>query len=59
MWGTKFTDGGVLANFPLRYLDNERMRSTYFSHPKVVKKEGSEDETILIGLGLNHIEEKN
>ena len=54
MTGKKFTDGGMLANFPLKYLDNERMRPKYFAHPRFKKVEGSETETILIGIGLNY-----
>ena len=52
--GKRFTDGGMLANFPLKYLDNERMRPKYFAHPRIYKAEGSETETILIGIGLKY-----
>lgn len=30
--GHQFTDGGMLANFPIIYLDNEHIRPLYFSH---------------------------
>jgi hypothetical protein len=49
----------MLANFPLKYLDNEKMREKYFSHVRVKRKEGSEDETVLIGIGLNNIDLKD
>ena len=52
----RFTDGGMLANFPLKYLDNERMRPKYFAHPRIYKAEGSETETILIGMGSSFVE---
>ena len=32
--GHNFTDGGLLSNFPIKYLDNENMRPMYFSHKK-------------------------
>jgi hypothetical protein len=28
----EFTDGGMLANFPIKYFDNNYIRDTYFSH---------------------------
>lgn len=41
----KFTDGGMLANFPMIFLDNEEMRPMYFSHrPNHLTK--------LFGFGL-------
>ena len=43
--GHRFTDGGTLANFPIKYLDNEDMRPMYFSHAKT-------DDTIIHGIGL-------
>ena len=46
--GHEFTDGGMLANFPIKYLDNEKMRPMYFAYPKTKK-------TILYGFGLNQI----
>lgn len=49
--GVNFTDGGMLANFPVKYLDNENMRPMYFSHKRYAK--GSENETLLYGFGLN------
>ena len=45
--GHTFTDGGLLANFPVKYLDNELMRPMYFSHKKNHKY------TILYGFGLD------
>ena len=30
--GHEFTDGGLLANFPLRYLDNKDKCQKYLSH---------------------------
>ena len=49
----------MLANFPLRYLDNERMRPKYFAHPRIKKIDGSETETILIGIGFNYTPNKD
>ena len=46
----EFTDGGLLANFPIKYMDNEEIRKRYFSH-KAVK-----DETILLGFGLDYLD---
>ena len=46
--GHRFTDGGVLANFPIKYLDNEKMRTKYFSHQK-------NDQTKLFGFGLHYV----
>ena len=48
--GHKFTDGGVLANFPVKYLDNTQMRQKYFSHP-------NNENTIVFGFGLNFFNE--
>jgi hypothetical protein len=28
----EFTDGGMLANFPIKYYDNDHIRDVYFSH---------------------------
>jgi predicted acylesterase/phospholipase RssA len=50
--GHMMTDGGLLANFPIKYIDNEEMRPMYFSHQKNPKN------TILYGFGLEQIEEK-
>ena len=47
----EFTDGGMLSNFPIKYLDNEKIRPMYFAHPKTEK-------TILYGFGLNYIPDK-
>ena len=47
--GVQFTDGGLLANFPLKYLDNEKMRPMYFAHQTV------KGETILYGFGVNYV----
>lgn len=46
--GHQFTDGGLLANFPIKYLDNESMRPMYFSHKKTEK-------TIIYGFGLEQL----
>lgn len=43
--GCKFTDGGMLANFPIDYIDNNVMRPMYFSHVK-------DHNTITYGVGL-------
>ena len=32
--GCQFSDGGVLDNFPVRFLDNPKMRPKYFAHPR-------------------------
>ena len=45
-------DGGMLANFPLKYLDNEKMRPMYFSHKRIKKEEDSDNYTVLYGFGL-------
>lgn len=44
--GHQFTDGGVLANFPIKFLDNEELRPFYFSHAKT-------ERTRIFGFGLN------
>lgn len=46
--GHHFTDGGLLANFPLKFLDNEKFRPMYFSHKKT-------EETIIYGFGLDQL----
>jgi hypothetical protein len=43
--GHQFTDGGLLANFPMMYLDNEEMRPMYFAHKP-------NEKTITFGFGL-------
>ena len=43
-----------MANFPVKYLDNENMRPMYFSHPKI---DEGENKTIMYGFGLNAIKE--
>lgn len=48
--GHLFTDGGLLSNFPIKYLDNESVRPIYFRHMKVRSK------TKIFGFGLMHIE---
>ncbi len=45
----EFTDGGLLANFPIRYMNNEEMRSRYFCAKNVKGK------TILLGFGLDSL----
>ena len=50
--GHQFTDGGMLANFPIKYLDNQEMRPMYFAHkPNAV--------TTLFGFGLREMEEEH
>jgi hypothetical protein len=46
--GHQFTDGGLLANFPMMYLDNEEMRSMYFAHKPTEK-------TTMFGFGLDDL----
>lgn len=47
--GHEFTDGGLLANFPIKYLDNADICNLYFSHiPR-------EENTIILGFGLDHL----
>lgn len=48
--GHNFTDGGLFANFPIRYLDNEKFRPMYFSH-RLNKN------TVLYGFGLEELED--
>ena len=56
--GHEMIDGGMLANFPLKYLDNEKMRPMYFSHKRIKKEEDPENYTDLYGFGLEeHVEE--
>ena len=44
----EFTDGGLLANFPIRYLDNKDLCKKYFSHvPNSL--------TTILGFGLDYI----
>ena len=50
--GHEFTDGGLLANFPIKYLDNQLMRPMYFSHQK------SDQYSILYGFGLDQVESR-
>ena len=47
--GHQFTDGGMLANFPIKYLDNEDMRPMYFAHKP-------NEHTTLFGFGLREVE---
>ena len=44
------TDGGMLANFPIKYMDNENIRKRYFSHKEV------KGVTILLGFGLDYLD---
>ena len=46
--GHQFTDGGMLANLPMKYLDNESMRPMYFAHK-------STELTRFFGFGLDEI----
>jgi predicted acylesterase/phospholipase RssA len=48
--GHEFTDGGLLANFPIKYMDNEDLRKKYFSHA------ATKDLTVLLGFGLDFLE---
>lgn len=45
--GHEFTDGGLLANFPIKYMDNEEIRKCYFTSKAV------EGLTIVLGFGLD------
>ena len=49
--GHEFTDGGMLANFPIKYMDNEEIRKRYFSHKSI------KGENILLGFGLDNLDE--
>ena len=40
----------MLANFPVKYLDNEDMRPMYFSHKKT-------ESTIMYGFGINGLKD--
>lgn len=33
--GHEFTDGGLLANFPIKYMDNDLIRKRYFAQKAV------------------------
>ena len=48
--GHEFTDGGLLANFPIKYLDNKKINLRYYSHTTVKNK------TILLGFGLDYMD---
>ena len=52
--GHEFTDGGLLANFPIKYLDNKDICKKYFSH--IPQKD---DSTIMLGFGLDYIVDYN
>lgn len=49
--GHQFTDGGMLANFPMMFFDNESMRPMYFTHK-------SNENTRVAGFGLEEIPDK-
>jgi predicted acylesterase/phospholipase RssA len=49
----EFTDGGLLANFPIKYFDNDTIRDTYFSH--MTCKDEKKNKTILLGFGLDQL----
>jgi predicted acylesterase/phospholipase RssA len=55
--GHEFTDGGMLANFPIKYFDNDYIRDNYFSH--VINKSKNKYETILLGFGLDKLDPAN
>ena len=44
----------MLANFPIKYFDNDSIRDTYFYH--VSCKTSSKYKTILLGFGLDKLE---
>lgn len=48
--GHEFTDGGMLSNFPIKYLDNDHMRPMYFSHKTT--------ETKIYGFGLLEVKDE-
>lgn len=49
----------MLANFPIKYFDNDNIRDLYFSH--VINKTRKDDpvkhpyETIMLGFGLDKL----
>jgi hypothetical protein len=47
----------MLANFPIKYFDNDYIRDCYFSHVlnKSHKLEKHPYETIMLGFGLDRI----
>ena len=42
----------MLSNFPIEYLDNEKMRPIYWSHPK-------SKTTNIYGFGLNYVQDSS
>ena len=48
--GHQFTDGGLLANFPIKYFDNYNISQQYFAHTR------EEGKTIMLGFGLDMLE---
>lgn len=53
--GHQFTDGGMLANFPMMYFNNENMRPMYFAHKANCSDPVVENRTKIVGFGLNEI----
>jgi hypothetical protein len=54
----ELTDGGMLANFPIKYYDNDHIRDVYFSHVinKTIDKANPHPyETIMLGFGLDKL----
>ncbi len=56
--GHQFTDGGMLANFPMKYFDNDYISDCYFSHRinRSLKNKKHPYETIMLGFGLDKLE---
>ena len=52
--GHQFTDGGALDNFPVRFIDNKKVRQKYFSHPRILQSE--KNHTIIYAFGINQID---
>jgi len=42
------TDGGILANFPLKYTDNDDLNNKYFTFSQ-------KSTTEVIGIGLDYV----
>ena len=46
--GNQMTDGGILANFPLKYTDNDDLNNKYFTFSQ-------KSTTEVIGIGLDYV----
>ena len=47
--GHEFTDGELLANFPIKYLSNDSINRQFYSHSNCKNK------TMMLGFGLDYM----